>query len=945
MHDYIFSEQQNASGFIRSGDGVEFLPEREGLYGITLRPYQTHYHNFIYGSYMDTSGSIQTKTKEDEQGIVKDHLDTAAGTANSIFLKFFGWKIIKSFYKEVDSSNNEIALPLRFDEYSAENRNATSALDPAERDRRSGAAKWSYKSIDLDGEDGPSKIVPFQMQLTGTLNGPSGIGVHWGIEKRVNLPMRIGAYFDFYLNKDVDFPTKSSSATTMPTINSVMYDNIFGMNAGGSWQNSSCFVGPRAAENNFFNLSGKSYIMIEIRGDIASGDWYFLVIRNDSNPRLYRVRILSNSGNTLNAGGVDLLGEYIPGSGRSAGVSAGLRMLQGDKNGHLRLMVRNLYGYIIIENNVFEDPWVISIPAFEPSRSTTLNQAPSRTSGTFHLANFGGKCRIFGGNMSCGVSYSPVQYINSGSMQLSELKLYGVDRVMGTYMNTFGAREMPRSIKTGSRFYANSANLITDANGTVDLGNRPDVVTGASGQIFYKSEIEAVDSATNSGMHRKLNTVIKFSAGAVKVTSGTDSYLMENVTTPVLQYARQVADKKNLHPTRNPVRIQDIVETIEITKQAEEYHVVRVSGSIDINVHSPSANRTARDRVLAHLGSARYVSINLEHFCDNLNVGSGQLFTGIAFNPSLQEQAGRRFIRYDLKDYWTILESKLMFNSPYFDGALDTDVVRYLMEYSGIRDSYVSIHSRSTDAMPISFSFASPLAKFEDGRPVSDNIKELAKKYSKYAYFDESGVFKYKRIPAVLIPGSVSGSVVYTPIFEFFSTHSPGNINVTPVGPGQPVTASGGLSGDPQIAYEVKTTQWSTEGVFNKLLLSSVDARDKGIILVADTNYDSLNNPTSQGYLGYEKTFVQQEAAFGSMERVRKIARYYSRMYRPIYTISWKTIGGNNGVDIFDLVSVDGRMVVVQRISHQIDAKRNYWMTEWSGEWIWPPLTNFNPEI
>ena len=95
------------------------------------------------------------------------------------------------------------------------------------------------------------------------------------------------------------------------------------------------------------------------------------------------------------------------------------------------------------------------------------------------------------------------------------------------------------------------------------------------------------------------------------------------------------------------------------------------------------------------------------------------------------------------------------------------------------------------------------------------------------------------------------------------------------------------------------------------------------------------------GFLGYKKTFIQHEAAFSSYERARKIARYYGRMYRPPYKITWTGLGGLKHIKIFDIVTLDGKAVVVNRLNNTIDAKENKWETQYEGEWIWPPLTNF----
>jgi len=434
-----------------------------------------------------------------------------------------------------------------------------------------------------------------------------------------------------------------------------------------------------------------------------------------------------------------------------------------------------------------------------------------------------------------------------------------------------------------------------------------------------------------------------------------------------LQFCRQSSPMVTTKIKTDPIDIADIVETIEITREAQDYHAVSASGSMTLNIYSPSYNSEARNAVIQSIGKARYLTINGSHFnCakdifqayrsgdapgGKINFGySGdadrEIFSGIAFNPNINEEAGKRTLKFELKDFWTILESKLIINSPYFDGKLDTSVIKALLDTVGIINQ-TGVHTDSRDTMPISFNFNEPSAKFADRTTVADAIKKLAKKYSKCAFFNTKGRFCYQQIPGTLLSGSsilLDGPADVK--FTFYSSHKGDNINIQPIGKYQPInkTVPGHNS---QIAYNVKTTQWNNSDIFNKLMILSVDAKNRGIILISDTNYDSLTNSDSFGFLGYERTFIQDEAAFGDYERTQKIIRYYTRMFQPTYSINWKCIGGNTGVDIFDMVAVDDALVVITKISHTIDAKNNLWETEYSGEWIYPPMNtgNYSEEI
>lgn len=979
------------------GRQYQLLPEEGGLHGIALRPRQEHYHNFLY-SYS------RKEIVEDDYKIIHG---LRASTANAVLLNIFGWHIMPGWYKErVKVANNnddndfETIKPLIHGvDYSESASGPTTELTEREKMYRTAqqkGAKWGYRLIPSTihsfgmtkssltvSDQKVNKLVPVQTQLQSSDNGPTGIGVHWCLQKRVNLPYGLGFYLDFYINKDID-PLTNDAGIITNVAGTPKYKDVeffypamqkFLTSSGSpatGIDNNDIFNGPRADGdvNSSFYLLNKSYIIIQIYGNHETGNLFFIVITSDSHPKFFQVKVDgSDASGVYNSGSVKLLSEYNPNSGDASMMPSGLRLLRGD-SGHLMLQIRQIMNHIIIENNVFDAPWVINMDVYKPTAfvSGVTTSTPGIPSpGTLTVNQIGGVLNIFGGNISCGVSYTHLNYYDDVVVNLDETKVWGSGRSFWTKMSSSGAANMDSRLKTGDKYFPNGAMTITDADGMHDLTNRPDQYFGGfNGEVTVRSQLIVTDNKTNSGSSTKLNTSIKLVAGIAQTKlpsiASDASFSYGRCITPVLQFCRQVAPKDSRAITTNTIDINDLVETIEITKEAEDYHSVSVSGSMLINVIYPGINPAARQDIIDSIGRARYLSIEASHFgcaaselqthrtggphTGRVNTGSGgdrTLFTGIAFNPSITEEAGKRYIKFELKDYWVILESKLILNSPFFDGAIDTDVIEYLLDYTGFKDKS-GVHGGSRDSFPISFSFNELKSKFKDKQPVADAIKETAKKYTKYAFFNNNGLFCYQKISDILMLGT--GGTGPLPVkYHFHSSHIGTNVNVIPIGYYDYYTGPGPTHNS-QIAYEVKTSQWNNKDIFNKLLLMSVDARSRGIIISSDSNYGSLTNPNEPGFLGYERPFLQDEAAMADRDRVNMILRYYTRMFKPTYNITWKCIGGNLGIDVFDIVTIDNVLVVVTRISHSIDAKNNSWETEYTGEWIFPPPSQgVNPEI
>jgi hypothetical protein len=98
--DIVFSQEAKCFNEMEiEGRQYEILPEREGLFGIALKPQQGHYHNFLY-PFGDTGNNV-----------VQDNYKIANGlSGKDNFLQHFGWRVAPGWYKE--KVGTELIKPL-----------------------------------------------------------------------------------------------------------------------------------------------------------------------------------------------------------------------------------------------------------------------------------------------------------------------------------------------------------------------------------------------------------------------------------------------------------------------------------------------------------------------------------------------------------------------------------------------------------------------------------------------------------------------------------------------------------------------------------------------------------------------------------------------------------------------------------------------------------------
>jgi hypothetical protein len=772
--------------------------------------------------------------------------------------------------------------------------------------------------IDSDNPDDDSArsrvIMPYMTQKPSHQDSKGTI--HWGLKRSAILATRGAFYVDFVTPKGLTYKV-SSKATT---------DN------SGEDENAE-----DVESNPFKELVDQTYIILDMNLQSNSGNHYRLEISTLRPPTFYQMVQRKpkegedgGSGTSETVTRPEVLSTWD-------GVDS-TTLLQGDKEGRLRLTFENFLNYLMITDNVNGGVWVIHKSMGKPPSNTNAEDENGDSAVNRYIQEYftiGGQLTVYGGNISAAVSFCHMNYEKEASLRLKNFYATGQDRQALTrfYYGTddIGVRDassvLPEFLVDG-RYYGSFAGRI---DGTV-LHETPFV----NGNDF--SQINSVVTNANSPtpFRSKMRTIINLTSGTF-VNFG-EGYNLGYCTTPLLRYCVQEYPKIEVIASRDSSWPCARIKELTISREVEGIHAASSKGSMTLNALNDVVGVEGLDEIKNSIAKSSYIKIDAEFVGGLLDGQSTTVFTGIAHNVSDMTKAGERTLVFELTDYWRIFDHSVVLNSPYFDGEPYDTVVRYWADYCGFFDSGISIPQTSA-FLGISIDNDSPLTKFQDMMNISEVIKKLAKQGHHIAYFDSVGNFIYRDAPTVVLSGQAN-----VPVASFVTSHENVNENVRPFGPYSGIAAYGDVE-DEYIAYQVRNMSWDVSSIINQIIIMSVagyktnDTDSRDIILKSDTNFPSITDPNAEGYLGYIKPLIQHESLFGDESSVQRALRLYTRFYRPAYEVSWKTIGGLGlaEVEVFDLVRIDGMDVIVQTIEHTFNAETQTWDIDWKGEWIYPP--------
>ena len=314
-------------------------------------------------------------------------------------------------------------------------------------------------------------------------------------------------------------------------------------------------------------------------------------------------------------------------------------------------------------------------------------------------------------------------------------------------------------------------------------------------------------------------------------------------------------------------------------------------------------------------------------------VGFYKLFTGLCKGGSVEYQYGNiNIMTCKVEDYTAVLKEQFFFNSPFFDGMRDINAVNEVMNLAGFRgngpfdpNSLIRNLSNYSDTngsqvffrhvdgrlfkmepytLPSGYQrLEQPEFKFKDGENYLDAIRKFTLRSSKTFFFDQLGIAHYEDFQD-LIQLDYLGQLNLAALYKFTTNPE--------IFPGQ-------------LVFNKFERKYEVESTYNHIkFLSSTPNME---VLVRDAlNWQSIDDPTSEGFIGYMKTFYQQEGMFGSKEAVDDAVNKYSVMFRPAMQYTFETYGLPLRAN--DMISINGEIARVMKVNHELDpSQQRWWMS------------------
>jgi len=278
------------------------------------------------------------------------------------------------------------------------------------------------------------------------------------------------------------------------------------------------------------------------------------------------------------------------------------------------------------------------------------------------------------------------------------------------------------------------------------------------------------------------------------------------------------------------------------------------------------------------------------------------------------------------------LRGSRFFNSPWFDGVKDINCIHEIMQMCGFRDKgkydpenlikFLSQNATTRDpgvffhhfdgrlfkmesyALPSGYNrLDQPAFKFNDGDPFMDAVAKIAKRAGKVFFFDQWGIAHYENFQDI-IQSDYLGRVPISPLCAFTTNPE--------LWPGQ-------------LVFNKLQRNYDVRGVTNHIKIMS-NTPDFYLLIGDDLNWSSMDNPESEGFIGYLKSMYQPEGMFGSKEAMMDSIRKYSVSFRPKIISKFETYGVPLRAN--DIIQINGENTRVTKVTNSITAEKNEWWME-----------------
>lgn len=438
--------------------------------------------------------------------------------------------------------------------------------------------------------------------------------------------------------------------------------------------------------------------------------------------------------------------------------------------------------------------------------------------------------------------------------------------------------------------------------------------------------------------------------------SDNPHWLLRGCKTPVFTGFRLVSEADNTSRWESTeIDATDHVLEFDDSWMMNDFTSIDHTGTIKFLLNRELAlNNTVTEDLLNLQNKTFYIDIWAGYKDENYSLIPPheyyRLFTGLCHGGDVSYRYQDKVMTCKVHDYTKVLKDQLFFNAPFFDGVVDIKAVNEILELAGFKGyrkhdprkllksmsdneefmgSRVNIHLDGRKFRSKPYALPSGYARLDQafykaqgGDSLLSQITKFCEASSKIFYFDQHGIAHYEDYLDVVQnfvfqendPASDS-------IFAF--TTNPDEWK------GQMIFK--------QIAYS-----YATEDVRNHIKILS-NTPDQTPIFYDDVNYDSVNNPDADGFIGYKKMFYQKEPVFGSEENVKKIADWYAvTMKKPMIMLSFETYG--LPVRAGDFIYVNGIKLRTTSVKHTLNPVENKWWMQVECE-RFNAVSDFNTEF
>lgn len=479
-------------------------------------------------------------------------------------------------------------------------------------------------------------------------------------------------------------------------------------------------------------------------------------------------------------------------------------------------------------------------------------------------------------------------------------------------------------------------------------GPGADAVIGAdtSGKFTYVvTNLELI-----SGNHKFENTdkdspSAPSTGGSVGGTSST-TY---NCKTPIATHVRALAvpDGKNLWEP-DEKNVSSHVLHFKDSWSSSDYNTCEHTGDISFLL-DPSGGDEGKLKQTTFLEGLKdkmfYIEVWVRYTKCSYALGEDnqfyKLFTGMCAGGTIKQQPVERIMECKLVDYMTVLKDKFFWNSSFFDAVRDVNAVYEVLTMASFKSAppedgddpagcgpplqYLK-ESVNTDGtatpstldsrkytcdeyvLPFSWSrLQSPTFRYPDGTKLYDSLADWAKRGSRMFFFDQHGMFHWENSAGI----AMSKGKAPEPLWEFSSGE--------------------GGSGSGQLTFNSYTKEGAVTDIYNDIhMITSTPNME--IISKGEINWPSIEDPKSDGFIGYRKVMLQQESFFGNEDAITNAIKYYKAFWKAPAVYSFETSG--QPVRIFDTMSFNGNKLLITSVSSDLDPKENKWWQQIQGEYF-----------